>query len=255
MGVLTKLIVAVQLMLIASCGYADSKTIEFSADAVISVHQKVVRRTKLFVSKSAVRSEATIDGRSMVEIIYQDEGKAVLINKALMSYEERTFDNQKDTTNDNNPCENLNDSVCEKLGAETINGIKTEKWQVMSTKRGQRLRTLLWIDVKRKLAIREFFPDGSIVELKMVKKEKLNGRKTEKWQQTVSRPDGTENSSYQWYDIKLAMVIKEELPGGYVRELKNIKVGRQPRELFAVPDNYRRLDPVLGSVNNEYRSK
>ena len=37
-------------------------------------------------------------------------------------------------------------------------------------------------------------------------------------------------------------MIREELPGGYVRELRNIKVGKQAADLFTIPAGYQRQE-------------
>ena len=243
MDVFKKLIVIACAVLISSYTYAESKTIEFSADAVISAPQRIIRQTKLFVSEKAVRSETMINGQNIVEIVYSDGGKTILINDSLKSFKERIFDQQSKASSNESPCDQISNAVCEMLGIENLAGYKTEKWQIISETNGKKLRTLHWIDVKRKLAIREFFPDGSLAELKMVNKEKVNGRDTEKWERVLSRPDGSSVRSYQWYDSELEIAIKEELPGGYVRELNNIKLSRQPKELFIVPDDYQKVEP------------
>ena len=97
-------------------------------------------------------------------------------------------------------------------------------------------------------------PDGSVADLKMIRKEKINGRDTEKWERTLSRPDGQNIKSYQWYDASLEIAIREELPGGYVRELKNIEVSKQPEKLFNIPENYKRIDQQP-AINSEHRSR
>lgn len=242
MSVLKTLIVVACAVLMSRYAHAEPKIIEFSADAVISAPQQIVKQTKLFVSEKAVRSEAMINGQNIIEIVYPDEGRAVLINDSLRSYKERIFDHQSETKNDDSPCDQISNAICEKLGTENIDGYKTEKWQIIHEKGGRKLRTLHWIDVKRKLAIREFFPDGSVVELKMIKKEKVNGRDTEKWERSLSRPDGKNAKSYQWYDPGLKIAIKEELSGGHVRELKNIKISKQSKNLFSVPDGYKKIE-------------
>jgi hypothetical protein len=235
------------MLFITNQSYGVSKSVEFSADAVISVPQKPIKQTKLFVSKKAVRRESMVNGQPMVEIVYPDEGRAIFINDPLKLYKEQSFLKQGKQVGDNNPCAQIRDSVCEKVGVENIDGIKTEKWQIISNDKGRRLRTLHWIDVKRKLAIREFFPDGSVAELKMIKKEKVNNRNTEKWERTLSRPNGKTFKSYQWYDTSLKIAIREELPGGFLRELKNIKISKQPVGLFNAPADYKKVGnkPVM----------
>jgi len=237
MHALNKLMIFGVALLITGQSSAISKTVEFSAEAVISVPQQPERTSKLFVSDQAVRREINVNGQSMVEIVFPEQGRAFLINDQMRSFKERIFpaQNKKDSES---PCSQIQNATCEKIGSETIDGIKTEKWQILSNDNGQKMRTLHWIDVKRKLAIREFFPDGSVSELKMLKKEKINNRNTEKWQRTLSRPDGQNIKSYQWYDNKLKIAVREELPNGFSRELKNIKVEKQPRSLFEPPVGY-----------------
>jgi hypothetical protein len=250
MGALRKLIIMACSVFITDYSYAEQKTVEFSAEAVISAPQQAARQTKLSVSEKAVRTETTVNGQSIIEIVYPEEGRAILINNSLRSYREKVFDQQSSKKNSDTPCDQISNAICEKLGTENIDGHDTEKWQIISENRGRKLRTLHWMDIKRKLALREFFPDGSVAELKMLKKEKLNGRNTEKWQRTLSRPNGKSTISYQWYDPALKIAIKEELPGGYIRELKNIVVSRQSDNLFSVPDDFVKMESQ--SMRPEY---
>lgn len=241
MRTLSKLVIIGSALLIGSQPVAFSKSVEFSADAVIGMPQQAPKTTRLYVGKNAVRRESMVNGQNVIEIVFPEQGKALLINENLKSYKERQFPNQSKTKKIN-PCAQMQNAKCEKLGTENIDGINTEKWQIITINQGRRVRTLHWIDIKRKLAIREFFPDGSVSELKMIKKEKINTRNTEKWQRTLSRPDGQSVKSFQWYDTKLKIAIKEDLAGGFSRELKNIKESSQPDKLFSVPSGYMKID-------------
>lgn len=238
---LNKLIIVVSALFVVGQSNAISKTVEFSADAIISIPQQEAKISKIFVGKNAVRREMNVNGQHVIEIVYPEQGRALLINDQIRSFKERRFPAQSKEEN-KTPCAQINNAICEKLGTESIDGIKTEKWQILSNEKGRKMRTLHWIDVKRKLAIREFFPDGSVSELKMIKKEKVNKRNTEKWERTLSRPDGKNIKSYQWYDSKLKISIKEELPNGSSRELKNVTVGKQKEELFNLPTGYMQVD-------------
>jgi hypothetical protein len=44
--------------------------------------------------------------------------------------------------------------------------------------------------------------------------------------------------SHQWYDPEINMNIREEMAGGYTRDIVNIKVGPQPKDLFGIPAGY-----------------
>jgi len=250
MSTISKFVVICSVLFVVSLPKAFSKSIEFSADAVIGAPHQEPRKSRLFVGKNAVRRESVVNGQALIEIIFPEKGRAVLINDQLRSYKERQFPNQtQDSVH--NPCLQIKHAKCEKLGTETIDGIKTEKWQIITPKQGRHVRTLHWIDTKRKLAIREFFPDGTVSELKMVKKEKLNNRNVEKWQRTVSRPDGQTLKSYQWYDSKLKIAIKEELPGGFTRELMNIDISKQSDALFNVPDGYMKINNYGNNISGQ----
>lgn len=241
MTLLTRILLLASISIVSGPLYAASKQAEFSADAVISMPNVPARLSRLYVSKEAVRRDTTMNGQTIIEIVFKNQGKAILINEHLRSYKENNFDVQKNK-NTINPCEQIRNAVCEKLGTESIDGMKTEKWQIVSNDNGRKIRSLHWVDTKRKLALREFFPDGSVAELKRVKKEKINGRNTEKWHRVLSRPDGSIDDSYQWYDTALGIAIREELAGGFIRELKNIKLANQPASLFKVPEDYRKVE-------------
>ena len=237
MCALIRLIILTSVLFVIGQSNAISKSVEFSAEAVISVPQQAERKSKLFVSEHAVRREMNANNNNVTEIVFPEQGRALLINHKTRSFQERLFPAQS-KDDKKGPCVQMQNSNCEKIGSETIDGIKTEKWQIISNEKGRKIRTLHWIDIKRKLAIREFFPDGSVSELKMLKMEKINTRNTEKWERTLSRPDGHNIKSYQWYDKKLKIAVKEELPNGFSRELRNIKIGKQPAKLFETPVGY-----------------
>lgn len=228
--------------------------VEFSAEAVQMAPQRPTMVAKMFVSKKAVRTESNVNNQQTVEIVFPNEGRRVVLFPQQKNYMEQTgmpkikpVSSQKKNFN---PCAGVTDTRCKKLGTEKVQGRKTEKWEIIAQREGRSTRSLHWIDVKRRMPLRESFADGSFSELKLLKKEKLNGRKTEKWQLTVTRNNGKSMDSNQWYDTQLKMMIREELPGGYVRELRNIKVAKQADSLFKIPNGYQRVQipntPAMG---------
>lgn len=86
-------------------------------------------------------------------------------------------------------------------------------------------------------------PCGKQTDLTCVKvgAEKVNGRNTEKWQIVMSQGD-QKLRSVVWVDRGLGMPVREELPGGYVRELRDIQEGPQDPSLFEVPNDYERIE-------------
>ncbi len=232
-------------LIFINTAYAAVTDKEFSADAVITIPGAPQTNSKLYVGKNTVRTEVETQHGLIIDIVYPLEGKLIKLNPQLKQYIEIPIEKQtSDKQIKSNPCYRLQNSTCTQLGEENINGIKTHKWQIISLQNGKNIRTLHWIDSQRQLAIREFFSDGSMAEMQLEKNEVINGRKTEKWVRMLSRPDGSIVNSYQWYDPQLEISIREELPGGYIRELKNVKLGKQKNSLFKIPDDYTIMKPA-----------
>jgi hypothetical protein len=90
-------------------------------------------------------------------------------------------------------------------------------------------------------------PNGQIVELKLIGIEQIDGRSAEKWEMVTTAPKQQPMATFQWYDPELKLAVREEFPGGYVSELKNIRVDPQPDDLFAVPAGFvRKTAPAPG---------
>jgi len=65
--------------------------------------------------------------------------------------------------------------------------------------------------------------------------EKIDDRDTEKWK--VESQTGV---VYQWVDHRLRVTIREEF-SDHIYELRNIKEGHQPDNLFQIPAGYKRM--------------
>ncbi len=226
----------------ANAGVANKP---FSADAVMTIPGQPKTTSKLYVGDNVVRTEVNTQNGLIVDIVYPLEGKLIKLNPQLKQYVEIPIEKQTNSLQTKtNPCYQLQNANCTQLGEENVNGRKTQKWQIITQQQGRNIRTLHWVDVERQLAVREFFDDGSMAEMVLEKNETVNKRNTEKWVRTLSRPDGSSVYSFQWYDPKLKISIREELPGGYIRELKNIKTGVQKKSLFKIPKGYSVMKPL-----------
>lgn len=71
--------------------------------------------------------------------------------------------------------------------------------------------------------------------------EQMNGRTTDKWAFTRT-VQGQTSRSVVWIDPELRTSIREEFPGGYVRELRDIREGPPSADLFTVPQGYTKID-------------
>jgi hypothetical protein len=188
-----------------------------------------------------MRTETDINDTTMIQIIDIKNQTAYMLNSEEKTYLRRqaagtAMDDVEQKTAD--PCAGMRNISCKKLGTETINNRPAEKWEMTTQQGGDSAEMLVWIDQKRRIPVRQTMPDGSQMEMSMVGTEKINGRKTEKWVMKASRPGGQSQTSYQWYDPEIQMNIREEQPGGMVRELVNIRIGKQPASLFKVPSGY-----------------
>lgn len=247
-----RVFIATGLLALVGFAHAVDVKLEFSAEAAQMAPQRPTMLAQMYVSKKAVRTESNVNNQQYVEIVFPEEGRRVMLMPQQRSYMEQsglpTFPAAKQKKNFS-PCAGVAGTTCKKLGTEKLQGRQTEKWQITDQREGRSLRSLHWIDIKRRMPLREKFADGTLSEIKILKKEKINGRNTEKWQLSVTRSNGQSMQSTQWYDTQLKMVIREEMPGGYIRELRKIKVAKQAKELFDIPAGYQRRDapsPTMG---------
>jgi hypothetical protein len=71
--------------------------------------------------------------------------------------------------------------------------------------------------------------------------EPVAGRPADKWE-FVATQNGETYKTVVWVDQRLRMPIRMEMPGGMSSELRDIKEGPQPPELFTVPSDYKRVE-------------
>ena len=234
-------LILASLMVLSAPVFAQEKAKPFSATAVQLTPQGAIQ-TRVYISETAIRNEYDQNGHTMIEIIEPEANKRILLFPAEKVFVEQHAPNFPDrrVANDDTPCAKLSGTLCRMLGKEEINGLQTEKWEFSRVEKGRPVHSLHWIDTTRGLPVREFFADGSIIEMSLLENETLNGRKAEKWQMQMMSADGRREQFLQWYDAEIKIVVREEHNDGYVRELRDIKVGKQSKKLFNVPKGYER---------------
>lgn len=243
--------VAVFSAVATDASLAYEVAVEFSATAVQIAPGQPDNQKKMYVGKGMVRTDSMSNKTQLIEITKAKEQLRI-----LMVPKEKIYMLQKsagpaipvvvDESAAAKPCAGLRDTSCKLLGTEEINKRQTEKWEFTVRKDGQLQLSLHWIDVKHRMLVREFFADGTYTELYPLGTEMLNGRHTEKWLWQLSGPDGQIEAATQWYDPELKIAIREELQGGFIRELRDIKTGKQDSSLFEVPEGYRQVDHLQG---------
>jgi len=231
--------------------HAQQATVEFSADTVESGPQGESRNGKLYVGIDQVRTEMDVNGQTMIQIIDLKAQEALMINPQQRSYMRRKAGQgemmDSSQSSNSSPCAGMQNITCKQLGSEVINGRPTQKWEFIADSQGHSSAMLFWLDEQRRIPVRQMMPDGSSMEMRMLGKETVNGRSTEKWELTARGPDGNSMVSYQWHDPEINMNIREEGAGGHTRNIKNIKVGQQPKELFGAPAGYNETNMPQGA--------
>lgn len=175
---------------------AGSYPVEFSARMVQTMPDDKHTAGNIYVGKDKVRTEMGEGDKQRIMIMDTTRKVAWMLNPARKEYLKMTGSAGQATGANRpalpgepgGPCGRNEGVVCKKLGIETVNGRRTEKWEI-----------------------------------------------------TMSRGQQSA-SSIVWVDRTLAMPVREELPGGFVRELRNIQVGPQPTTLFQVPRTYKRVE-------------
>jgi hypothetical protein len=139
------------------------------------------------------------------------------------------------------PCAGMQGLTCRRVGVEDVGGRPAVKWEMSMSQQGETLTGAQWLDQERGIPLKSVMPNGQSMELKILGKEDVDGRSVEKWEMTTTVPNQQPMRTFQWYDPELELAVREEFPGGYVSELKNIRIGPQPDDLFVVPAGYERM--------------
>jgi hypothetical protein len=242
-----RILAVLTALMIPAAGAVGLNPAEFSATAVQRMPHQAERLARMSVTPDKVRMEYTKDGQRIVEITDMTAGRTLRLMPDSQSYSvqqakpqvmEQIRQSQRPAT----PCVGVPDAVCNKLGEETLFGRLSEKWEMVVEYQGRTFRSLYWIDKQRFMPLRQIWADGTVTELRPSGQEQLGNRATEKWQMVTRRTDGKTMESSQWFDPDLQIVIREELPGGYLRELRDIRVGPQDPALFQIPAGYRQVE-------------
>lgn len=236
---------------------AAESTPQFSADTIDVDPMQGERKGRLYVGEDQVRTEFEMNEQTMVQIMDLKRQRVIMLNP-----KERTYMMRKGGTGGMaagsgqpgaDPCAGMQNVNCKWLGQETIHGRPAQKWEIVNVAGESAEPMTVWLDDQRKFPVRQEMQDGSSMEMRLIGKESVNGRSTEKWEISSSRPGGQSQVSHQWHDPQLKMNIREEHPGGYSRNLVNIKPGAQPRSLFVIPPDYTEMSPPQGSGGRQYR--
>jgi hypothetical protein len=233
------------LLFTSSTAIAGQGQVEFSADLNQSMPQQESRQGRIYIGNDQVRTDINVDGKTMIQIIDIKQQTAYMLDPGQKTYMERKAGPGElnpgggGPAKNSDPCAGMQNLACSRIGVESVNGRSAEKWELENTAMGQSGKLVIWLDKERHIPVRQILPDGATMEMRLIGSETLNGRTVEKWEMKTTRPGGQSSVAYQWFDPELNMNIREEQPGGFVSELRNIRIGKQPADLFTVPPGYK----------------
>lgn len=220
-----------------------STAISYSATAMHRLPGQQETSGKIVKSGQNIRLEFDQNGKSVIQIFRPVDGLAYSLNPRDKTYVEiRTTPVPASEINSyTTPCpEPAKMARCEQIGADTVSGIAVERWAI-ARKPQSRPMIVLW-DSTRKRALRQQFPDGSVMTMRFQAMEDLNGRPTEHWNTKLSTPNQPANIGSWWFDPELRLVVREALPSGELRWLENITTGAVEDAVFSPPDGWIKQD-------------
>ncbi|MGB5260532.1 MAG: hypothetical protein WBO34_08440 [Gammaproteobacteria bacterium] len=230
--------------------HAAAATPEYSALTRESTPREGERTGRVFVGKDGVRTEYEVNGEKLVQIINFTTQEVYLLNPGKRSFMRRSIEQAgpagsggaAQQARSADPCAGQQGITCKSLGTEAVHGRKAVKW-LMTPDDGKGGEMTLWLDHKRHVPLKQVMPNGVTMERRLLGKETVNRRQTEKWEMTVTGPGGSSNVSYQWYDAELDTNVRDEQADVYSHELLEIKTGAQPGSLFRVPGDFTEVKP------------
>ncbi|MES9965000.1 MAG: DUF4412 domain-containing protein [Candidatus Sedimenticola sp. 20ELBAFRAG] len=229
---------------------ADSQaSLQFSAEISQKGQRGEVSSGRIFVGTDHMRTEMQQAGQQVIQIINNKTNTSWILYPSQHSYMEmqgRGTPQAQAKQGDVNPCQGLREAKCKNLGQESVNGREATKWEIQLSQQGKSYQSVQWLDKERGILLRQESSNGQRSELKMLGLEKLGNRTVEKWEMTVANGNQPAQRTYRWFDPELNLAVREEFPGGFVREMKNINVAPQDPGLFTLPAGYKKITPQQG---------
>ena len=174
---------AVMLLLSGSSAFGlfGDKITEFSADQVmIDPSGVVMSQGKIFMAKDKMRMEQDMSkqgGGKMIIIHRQDQNITWMLNPDKKLYTQNLFNEQELEQLMKSTIPSSNERV---LGTEKVNGFKCTKKEVVTTMNVMGMdittKSIIWVSDKLAMPIRSQSEEGSITELRNIKKGAPSGK-------------------------------------------------------------------------------
>ncbi|MEG3618793.1 hypothetical protein V5T82_10030 [Magnetovibrio sp. PR-2] len=215
----------------------------FSAWAMQIVNGQEVHKERIFVSANGIRSEFQDRGREMVRIVLPKlKLMRILFPQEKVYFElQAPADTPASMSNERKPCPDVEGLVCEKVGKAVFGNIPVEQWKQTHTP--TKTSSNMWWEPVRKIAVRQEFPDGRIMQLTLEGNVDFDGRSVENWKVTMADKDGKTAEAQRYIDMGLGIIVKEhDASSGISRELRKLKVMASDQGWFDVPAGYQRSE-------------
>ena len=227
---------------------APGQAVSFSADAVQLRHGQF-SHARMFWQEDKVRFEYVENGTPMVQIFDNAAGKVIWLDTENRRYhEKRLLPGQRmdsmvrQSQPLDNPCQVFEQAECTRLKSVDMHGRKAHKWLVTFSEGGFDRHLFQWIDDRLGVVLRQENPDGSVFDVTVLEGQEINGRKARKLEMHAVSASGMTMQGEQWIDEQLNIVVRQLNDAGAMDELRNIKTEKLDAGLFAVPENYTRLE-------------
>jgi hypothetical protein len=241
----------------------------FSADAV-QIRDGQFSHARMFWSDGNVRFEYLDNGVPMVQIYDLKNKKITWLDTENKLYVQNDLGSEqmidpmlKESKTSSNPCKLLKQAECTRLKEVDVNGRKAVKWLVTTQLNGRDQHAFQWLDKEYNVVVRQENSDNSTFEVSIDDDQEMNGRKVRKLGISINS-NGTRSKGAQWYDAELNIIVRQHYQNGAEDELRNIKIEKIGKNMFAIPDGYKLFDAetlasepnfsdikgVAGPVNN-----
>jgi outer membrane lipoprotein-sorting protein len=174
-----KLAIAVLLLSVVSLACAQIPGVTpFSGDLTVKGRNGEGMAGKMYFNGSKMRWDMNAKGHASTMIMDLPKQVSYMIMPEQKMYMEMKLGQHTGrgpkmpdfkTYDPNNPCGQVENTACEKVGSETVNGRSTDKWLFKNKNTGE--TTTAWLDKKIRFPIRTTTSDGTQSDLTNVQED------------------------------------------------------------------------------------
>ena len=220
---------------------------DFAATAVQILPDGTEQVGKIMKSDGNMRIEMTANGATSIQIMRGGDAIAYLVDPQSRTYAEfRDPSVAQAVTGASNPCPSeaemqASGLSCTQVGEGLVSGIITQTWEITAPQAPAPM-VIEW-DSGRRRALSQSWPEGTSMTLTFQSMQEVEGRQVEYWSSSFQPAGQAAIIGGWWFDPELLVVVREDMPGGVTRVLKDIRIGPLDPALFLPPPGFTRVDP------------